>query len=70
MRRILKATTGSGAGRWGWGWERIRGAIADAYGGDMRMIDGASVRVHHSAVTIKKPPGSLSWTKPERFRSY
>lgn len=29
-------------------------AIADAYGGDVRMIDGTSVRVHHSAVALKK----------------
>jgi transposase len=29
-------------------------AIADAYDGDVRMIDGTSVRVHHSAATLKK----------------
>ena len=29
-------------------------AITDAYGGDVRMIDGTSVRVHHSAATLKK----------------
>ena len=29
-------------------------AITDAYGGDVLMIDGMSVRVHHSAATLKK----------------
>jgi hypothetical protein len=29
-------------------------AITDAYGGDVRMIDGTSVRVHHAAATLKK----------------
>ncbi len=29
-------------------------AITDAYEGDVRMIDGTSVRVHHSAATFKK----------------
>ena len=29
-------------------------AITDAYGGDVRMIDGTSIRVHHSAATLKK----------------
>lgn len=35
-------------------WERIMDAITDAYGGDVRMIDGTSVRVHHAAATLKK----------------
>ena len=35
-------------------WDRIMDAITDAYGGDVRMIDGTSVRVHHSAATLKK----------------
>lgn len=47
-------------------WDRIMDAITDIYGGDVRTIDGTSVRVHHSAATLKKPPGSLSWTKPGR----
>jgi transposase len=38
-------------------WDRIMDAITDAYEGDVRMIDGTSVRVHHSAATLKKPPG-------------
>lgn len=37
-------------------WDRIMDAITDAYEGDLRMIDGTSVRVHHSAATLKKPP--------------
>ncbi len=35
-------------------WDRIMGAITDAHGGDVRMIDGTSVRVHLSAATLKK----------------
>jgi transposase len=35
-------------------WDRIMDAITDAYGGNVRMIDGTSVRVHHSAATLKK----------------
>lgn len=55
-------------------WDRIMDAITDAHGGDVRMIDGTSVRAHHSAATLKKPvlslpkgsPGSPYWTKPGR----
>ena len=35
-------------------WDRIMDVITDAYGGDVRMIDGISVRVHHAAATLKK----------------
>jgi transposase len=35
-------------------WDRIMDAITEAYGGDVRMSDGTSVRVHHSAATLKK----------------
>ena len=35
-------------------WDRIMDAINDAYEEDVRMIDGKSVRVHHSAATLKK----------------
>ena len=35
-------------------WDRIMDSITDAYDGGVRMIDGTSVRVHHSAVTLKK----------------
>ena len=44
-------------------WDRMIDAITDAYVSDVRMIDGKSVRVHHSAITLKKPSGSISWTK-------
>ncbi len=47
-------------------WDRIMDAITDAYGGDVRMIDGTSVRLHHATAALKKPPGSMSWTKPGR----
>ena len=40
-------------------------AITDDYGGDLQMIDVAPVRVHHSAATLKKSRGLMSWTKPE-----
>ncbi len=35
-------------------WDRIMDAITDAYEGNVRMIDGTSVRVHHPAATLKK----------------
>lgn len=35
-------------------WDRIMDAITEAYDGDVRMIDGTSVRVHHAAATLKK----------------
>ena len=35
-------------------WDRIMDAITEAYDGNLRMIDGTSVRVHHSAATLKK----------------
>lgn len=35
-------------------WDRLMDAITDAAGGEVRMIDGTSVRVHHSAATLKK----------------
>jgi transposase len=35
-------------------WDRIMDAITDACGGDVCMIDGTSVRVHHAAATLKK----------------
>ena len=35
-------------------WGRLMDAITDAHGGDVRMIDGTSVRVHHAAATLKK----------------
>jgi transposase len=35
-------------------WDRIMDAITEAYEGDIRMIDGTSVRVHQAAATLKK----------------
>ena len=35
-------------------WDRIMDASTDAYAGDVRRIDGTSVRVHHAAATLKK----------------
>ena len=35
-------------------WDAIMDAITHACDGDVRMIDGTSVRVHHSAATLKK----------------
>jgi len=35
-------------------WDRIMDALTEAYDGDIQMIDGTSVRVHHSAATLKK----------------
>jgi transposase len=35
-------------------WDRIITAISDASGGDIKMIDGTSVRVPHAAATLKK----------------
>jgi transposase len=50
-------------------WDRIMDAITDAYGGDVRMIDGTSVRVHHSAATLKKATriAVLDEGSPERL---
>jgi len=35
-------------------WDRIIDALTEAYDGHIQMIDGTSVRVHHSAATLKK----------------
>jgi transposase len=35
-------------------WDRLMTAISEKHGGNLRMIDGTSVRVHHSAATLKK----------------
>lgn len=37
-------------------WDRVMDAIRDAYGGDVRMIDGTRVSVHHAAATLKSHP--------------
>ena len=37
-------------------WNRGMDAIADAHNVDTVMVDGTSVRAHHSATTLKKDP--------------
>ena len=50
-------------------WDRLMDAIGDVHGGDLRMIYGTSVRVHHGATTPDHSPGpsrSTSWIAPAR----
>ena len=42
-------------------WDRIMEAVADAHNVDMVMVDGTSVRVHHSAATLKKTTRVVAW---------
>ena len=42
-------------------WDRIMDAVVDAHNGDVVMIDGTSVRVHHAAVTLKKATCNDAW---------
>ncbi|WP_160316348.1 IS5 family transposase [Roseovarius tolerans] len=44
--------------RWSYAghWDRIMDAIADANNVDTVMVDGTSVRTHHSTTTLKKDP--------------
>jgi hypothetical protein len=42
--------------------------IADAHNVDMVMIDGTSVRAHHSATTLKKRPAPLFRSLTGRIR--
>ena len=35
-------------------WDALMDAIVEAHGGDVVMIDGSTVRVHHAAATLKK----------------
>ncbi len=39
-------------------WDLMMDGIIDAHGGDVVMIDGTSVRVHHAAATVKKQSNS------------
>jgi transposase len=41
--------------------DQIMDAITEAYGDDIKMIDGTSVRVHHSAATVKKATRIVVW---------
>ena len=47
--RAIKPLLPSKAGVGAW----LMDSITDAYSGDVRMIDAASVRGHHSATTLK-----------------
>jgi len=40
-------------------------AVVDAHNGDIVMIDGTSVRVHHATATLKKAIRSDVWDGPE-----
>ena len=33
--------------------DRIMDAMTDAYGGDLRIVDGAGVRLHHAAAELR-----------------
>ena len=49
-------------------WDQIMEAVADAHNVDTVMVDGTSVRAHHSATTLKKRPASLPWALARRVR--
>ena len=46
-------------------WDRIMDAVTAAHDGDVQMIDGTSLRVHHSAATLKKATRIDVWAKVE-----
>ena len=46
-------------------WDRIMDAVSAAHDGDIQMIDGTSVRVHHSAATLKKATRIVVWAEAE-----
>jgi len=46
-------------------WDRLMDAVSDAHNNDLVMIDGTSVRVHHSAVTLKKTVHYDVWVAQE-----
>ena len=56
--------------RWSYAghWDRIMDAIADAHNVDTVMVDGTSVRAHHSATTLKKRPAPLFRSLTGRIR--
>ena len=49
--------------RWSYAghWDRIMEAVVDAHNVDTVMVDGTSVRVHHSAATPKKTTRAVAW---------
>jgi hypothetical protein len=40
-------------------------AVVDAHSADVVMIDGTSVRVHHSGATLKKTTLGAAWDAQE-----
>lgn len=46
-------------------WDRVMDAVTAAHNGDIQMIDGTSVRVHHSAATLKKATQIDIWVEAE-----
>jgi len=42
-------------------WDDVMEAVADAHNSNVVMIDGTSVRVHHSAATLKKMIPGGAW---------
>lgn len=42
-------------------WDQVMDAVIDAHNGDVVMIDGTSVRVHHAAATLKKATRNDAW---------
>ena len=42
-------------------WDRVMEAVADAHNVHTVMIDGTSIRVHHSATTLKKTTRVVAW---------
>ena len=53
--------------RWSYAgvWDQIMDAVVDAHNADVVMIDGTSVRVHHSGATLKKTPPGAAWDAQE-----
>ena len=42
-------------------WDRLMDAVVDAFDGNIMMVDGTSVRVHHSGATVKKTIPNDVW---------
>ena len=46
-------------------WDRLMDAICDYYNHNLVMVDGTSIRVHHSAATVKKTVNFVVWGDQE-----
>ena len=57
--------------RWSYAghWDRIMEAIADADNVDAVMVDGTTIRAHHSATTLKKRPAPVFRSFSRRIRN-